>query len=145
MNPPTVVHPDARKPARIPLGPGLAVAALALATVAALAFLVDLSARPATVPRLTFENPTEYALSIEVSPGTGTDWTSAGFVAQRATAVVEEVIDQGDVWVFRFHGQGEPGGELRLTRAELEASNWKVIVPAEVGRRLAEAGAPPTP
>jgi len=58
---------------------------------------------------------------------------------------VAEVIDQGEVWLFRFDSQGSSGGELRLTRAELEASDWTVVVPAEVGTRLAQAGAPPTP
>ncbi len=145
MNPPTAVRPGT--PNRVPLriGVGLAAAVLALAAAVVLALLVDLSGSPRTVPRLTYENPTEYAVSVEVSRGTEAGWTSAGFVAPRATAVVEEVVDQGDVWLFRFHGQGESGGELRLTRRQLEASNWVVTIPAEVGRRLAAAGAPPTP
>ncbi|MDQ4089069.1 MAG: hypothetical protein M3163_02010, partial [Actinomycetota bacterium] len=68
-----------------------------------------------------------------------------GFARQNATTEVHEVTDQGDVWVFRFDSQGATGGELRLTRAQLEASGWTVSIPAEVGRRLADAGAPPTP
>jgi hypothetical protein len=117
---------------------------LAIAATIVLTFVVGLSSGPATVPRITFENPTPYALDIEVSTGTG-GWTSAGSVRQRSTADVLEVIDQGDLWVFRFDSQGATGGELRLTRAELEDSDWKVAVPTEVGRRLAEAGAPPNP
>ncbi len=145
MNPPTVVEPESPERARRRLRTGLVAVALGLATAIALAFIVGLSARPATIPRLAFENPTVYALDIEVSPGTGTGWTSAGSVAQQSTAVVEEVIDQGDVWLFRFDSQAASGGELRLTRAELEASGWRVAIPAEVGQRLADAGAPPTP
>jgi hypothetical protein len=124
---------------------GLGVAGLALLTALALAFVAGLSGGPSTVARITFENPTVYALDIEVSPGTGTGWTSAGSVRQGSTAVVQEVVDQGDVWLFRFDSQGETGGQLRLSRAELEASGWRVAIPAEVGTRLAEAGAPPTP
>ncbi len=51
---------------------------------------------------------------------------------------MSEVIDQGDVWVFRFDSQGESGGELRLSRTELEAAGWRVSIPAEVGARLAQ-------
>ena len=106
---------------------------------------MGLSSGPKTVSRITFENPTVYALDIEVSPGTGTGWMSAGSVRQKSTADVHEVVDQGDVWLFRFDSQGGTGGELRLTRAELEDTAWRVTIPKEVGTRLAGSGAPPTP
>lgn len=145
MNNPTVLEPDAANLVRRRLGLGVALVAMAVALVVGLTSLVGLSSGAGTVPRITFENPTAYALSIEVSPGTGTGWTSAGSVRQRSTTEVHEVIDQGDVWLFRFDSQGATGGELRLTRTELEASGWTVVIPDEVGRRLADAGAPPTP
>jgi hypothetical protein len=146
MNPPTVVQPGtARRHRRRSLGLGVAAAVLGVAAVVGVTYLVGLSAGPKTVPRITFENPTGYALDIEVSSGPGDGWTSAGSVRQRSTAEVTEVIDHGDVWLFRFDSQGASGGELRLSRAELEASGWRVAIPAEVGARLAGAGAPPTP
>ncbi len=145
MNPDTVVQPDTPDRVRRSVGVGLGVVIGALVTALALAFVVGLADGPATVPRLTFENPTDYALDVEISGGLGRGWTSAGSVSQHGAAVVEEVIDQADVWVFRFNSQGETGGEVRLTRSELEAAGWRIIVPADVGRRLAEAGAPPTP
>lgn len=124
---------------------GVGALVLAVGAVLALNFVVGLSNGPATVPRMTFENPTVYGLDIEVSRGTDTGWTSAGSVRRQSTAEVREVIDQGDVWLLRFDSQGQTGGTLRLTRAELGASGWRVTIPAEVGMRLAEAGAPPTP
>lgn len=145
MNPPTVVQPDTSKPARVRVGLAAGVVAAGLAVAVALTFLVGLSSGPSTVARISFQNPTVYALDIEVSPGTGTGWTSAGSVRQNSTADVHEVIDQGEVWLFRFDSQGAMGGELRLTREELKASGWLVEIPAEVGARLATAGAPPTP
>lgn len=145
MNPPAVVRTETTDRvsghARMVVG----AAALALLTAIALTFVVDLSSGPATVPRITFDNPTPYALDVEVSPGPGAGWTSAGSVRQQSSAEVQEVIDQGPEWIFRFDSQGESGGELRLSRAELAASDWHVAIPAEVGRRLAEAGAPPNP
>ena len=145
MNPPTVVEPDTSDKARRRLGLGVGVLVLGLVAAVGLTSLVRLTSVPKTVPRITFENPTVYALDIEVSPGTGTGWTSAGSVRQNSTADVHEVIDQGDVWLFRFDSQGSTGGELRLTRAELEGTQWRVTIPEEVGTRLAGSGAPPTP
>ncbi len=147
MNRPAVAQPESpdRTPNRIGLGAGVIV--LGLLTAVALAFVVSRSTGPAKVARLTFENPTVYAIDVDVSQGTGSSagWTSAGSVRQQSTADVEEVTDQGDVWLFRFRSQGHTGGELRLSRAELEASNWRIVIPADVSTRLAEAGAPPTP
>lgn len=145
MNQPTVAQPDAPDRTRHSMGLGVAAVALGVVAALAMAFVAGLSGDPTTVPRITFENPTDYALSIEVRPGDDPAWTSAGSVAQRSTEVVEEVVDQGDIWVFRFDSQGRAGGELQVTRAELEQSGWRVEVPHEVGARLAQQGAPPTP
>ena len=146
MYQPAVVRSDAPERARRrTLSVGVGVIAVALAGALGVASLVGLSGSPATIPRLTFENPTDYALDVDVSPGPGGGWTAAGSVAQKSTAVVEEVVDQGDVWLFRFDSQGRSGGELRLTRAQLEDSGWLIAVPPEVGKRLAESGAPRSP
>ena len=145
MNPPTVVEPDTTAPVHRRLGIAVAVVILGVAAAIGLTSLVGLSSGPETVARITFENPTVYALDIEVSSGTAGGWTSAGSVRQKSTAEVSEVIDQGDDWVFRFDSQGKSGGELRLSRTELEASGWRVSVPVEVGDRLSDAGAPPSP
>lgn len=145
MNPPTAVRPETSKPAHHRLGIAVAAGVVGLAVVIGLTSLVGQTSGPKTVARITFENPTAYALDIEVSSGAAGGWTSAGSVRQKSTAEVSEVIDQGDVWVFRFDSQGASGGELRLSRTELEASGWRVSVPPEVGARLTAAGAPPTP
>lgn len=145
MNPHTVIEPDAPDRARLSLGVGLGVVLLGLVTAAIVALVVDSSTGPGTVPRITFQNPTGYALDIEVSAGPGRGWTSAGSVRQQSTADVHEVLDQGDVWLFRFDSQGETGGELHLSRSELEASDWRIAIPPEVGDRLAHVGAPPSP
>jgi hypothetical protein len=145
MNPPTALRPDTSERTRRHLGLAVVAVVVGLAAAVGLTSLVGLSSGPKTVERITFENPTLYALDIEVSAGGAGGWTSAGSVRQKSTAEVTEVIDQGDVWVFRFDSQGARGGELRLSRTELEAAGWRVSIPAEVGTRLAAAGAPPTP
>lgn len=145
MNQRAILDPDAPDATRRTMGVAVGVVVLGLAAALVVAFVAGLSGGPATIARITFENPTDYALGIEVRPASDTSWTSAGSVAQRATAVVEEVVDQGAAWVFRFDSQGRSGGELRLSRSELEASGWRVTVPVDVGRHLADSGAPPTP
>lgn len=145
MSPPTTLRPEAPRRSRRVVALGIAGLVLGMLAVVGMTLLVGLSGGPATVPRITFVNPTVYALNVEVNPGTGASWTSAGFVPKQSTTTVEEVPDQGDLWIFRFDGQGERGGELRRTREELEGDGWRVEIPEEVGRRLAEAGAPPTP
>ncbi|HEX2118704.1 MAG TPA: hypothetical protein VHF91_05945 [Acidimicrobiales bacterium] len=145
MNPNTVVESDAPDRAGLTLRLGLGAVLLGAVTSVIVALVVDSSTGPRTISRITFENPTDYALDIEVSPGPGAGWTSAGSVRQQSTGDVHEIPDQGDVWVFRFDSQGESGGDLRVGRAELEASGWRVTIPPEVGHRLVQAGAPPTP
>jgi hypothetical protein len=145
VNRPAIAYPERTLPVRHRVRLGILAVALVVVAAGLLTFLVDLSGSPKTVSRITFENPTAYALDIEVSPGTDTGWTSAGSVRQQSTTDVQEVLDQGDVWLFRFDSQGESGGQLRMSRTELEAAGWRVVVPTDVGLRLAAAGAPPTP
>lgn len=58
---------------------------------------------------------------------------------------MEQITDQGEVWIFRFGGQGEQGGELRIDRSQLERESWRVRIPDRIGYELAAKGAPPTP
>jgi hypothetical protein len=145
VNRPAIAYPERTLPVRHRVRLGILAVALVVVAAGLLTFLVDLSGSPKTVSRITFENPTAYALDIEVSPGTDTGWTSAGSVRQQSTTDVQEVLDQGDVWLFRFDSQGESGGQLRMSRTELEAAGWRIVIPTDVGLRLAAAGAPPTP
>ena len=145
MNPPTTLQPETSGRTRRGVALGVAGAAVALLAVVGMTFVVGLSGGPSTVSRITFVNPTVYSLNVEVNPGSGGSWTSAGFVPKQSTTDVEEVPDQGATWIFRFDGQGHQGGELRLTRDELERDGWRIEIPDEVGRRLHDAGAPPTP
>jgi hypothetical protein len=100
---------------------------------------------PATVDRVTLVNPTPYTLDIDVKGGPGRAWTPVGVVEERSTQVAEEVLDQGDQWVFRFQGQGAESEELRFTRRQLEEANWTFEIPPTVTDRLTIAGAPPNP
>lgn len=109
---------------------------------AAALLLAPLLRMPAHVGALTFDNPTGYDITIESSQGGDDGWTPVGTVRAGSSATFDRVVDQGGRWAFRFSSQGQQGGHLDRTRAELDAADWKVDIPAEVGDTLAANGAP---
>lgn len=106
------------------------------------AFLV---AGPAFVDKVSVVNDSEYTIDVQVRGHEGEGWMSVNRVDKGSTRTREDVIDQGDVWIFRFRSQGEEGGELRTTRGDLEEDDWTIEVPEEVIRQLRRVGAPPSP
>jgi hypothetical protein len=104
--------------------------------------LAACSGPPPTVDRITITNPTDYDLDVEVSGGERDGWLPLAIVEARSEHVVQEVIDQGEAWIFRFLHWGGPVGELSLTRAELERSDWRVDVPVEIQEQLQQLGRP---
>jgi hypothetical protein len=111
----------------------------------ALAAVSVLRTEPRFVAQVSFVNPTPFDLGIDVTGAGRGAWMGVGYAAKDTTSSTHEVFDIGDVWIFRFAAQGEDGGELRMTRLELERNRWTVRVPASVGARLAAEGTPPTP
>ena len=104
--------------------------------------VVACSGSPSRVERITIANPTEYDVDVHVTGRTRARWLPLVVVEAQAEDVVEEVIDQGNVWSFRFLHSGDIVGELRLDKTELEQNGWRVEVPAEVGERLQQLGRP---
>lgn len=100
---------------------------------------------PSHVERVSFENPTVYDLDVEVTDRARDGWVGMGTAVGGATTKMEEILDQGDTWIFRFSGQGRDGGELQLTRRQLERDGWKVTIPEEIGDTLKAQGAQPPP
>jgi hypothetical protein len=114
------------------------------AFVVTLLWLAACSGPPPRVDRITIVNPTGYDLDVDVGSPGGDSWLPVAIVEARSERVAEEVIDQGEVWVFRFLHWGDPVRELSLTRAELEEAGWRVEVPGEVEERLQELERPPS-
>ncbi len=144
MNPPTTVRSS--QPAQAgPLLSRLRPAHLVVALVGLALFglLTRFLAGPNFIERITFENSTVYDVSIEAAGPDRDGWVSIATARREATTAAEEVPDLGDEWVFRFSAQGENGGELRRTRAQLASDEWRVDIPESVGEQLRAAGAPP--
>ena len=83
---------------------------------------------PATVRRVSIENTSEYNIGIEVR-GAGGGWTDLASAGGQSTTERHEVVDRGDVWIFRFTSQGRQAGELRISRADLQAARWTIQIP----------------
>lgn len=118
-----------------------------VAVIAAVALFVvsNLTGTPAkTVARVTFVNNTVYDIEVTVS-GTGDGSLALGTVRAHRTTDVQDVVDQGRTWVLHFGAQGVDGGEVRMDRADLEHASWRVVVPAAVAQRLADAGLQASP
>lgn len=139
---------ECRRPGDAPAGFGrhvriydLIVLGLVLAAVVPIARLVEL---PSSVDRITVTNPAVYDIRIEVT-GNDDGWMAVGMAGRDATSTFDEIMDQGEVWIFRFSAQGEEGGLLRVSRQQLEGDGWRLAIPETVGRTLGERGAPAPP
>ncbi len=97
------------------------------------------------IDRISFDNSTACDVDVEVI-GVERDARLVLGTARRATiTTMEEILDQGDVWIFLFGSQGTGGGELRLTREQLERDRLKVAMRARIGAGLEAEGVPPSP
>ena len=100
-----------------------------LVAVAALVASTWLLALPSVVDHVTVENPTRYDVSVSVTAAKRDGWMAVGIAPPRATTTFDQIVDHGDVWIFRFSAEGR-GVEVQLTRQQLEDGQWQVPVPA---------------
>ncbi len=118
---------------------------LALAAVAAAVGIGvgSITRGSAFVERITVDNPTLYNLQVDIgAPGEG-QVLAVGTVPREGSRQFHQVVDQGERWVFRLSFGVEEVGEIEVPRPQLEQDGWKVAVPPDGGRRLADAGHPP--
>jgi len=139
VTPPAAVQRPSAGPASPQLRPRRTPILLTVLAVAGVLLVSQLLASPHFVPRLTFDNPTPYQLSVEVA-GEHDGWLPLGSIERGQSTTVGDVYDVGDVWNVRFFTQGEPAGHLRVTRAQLERSGWHVKIPRRVGDALQASG-----
>lgn len=138
---PVATRPRSSTPPTVLAG----LALVAVATVGVLFVVLRLSSdEPSFVGRVTIVNPHVYKVNVEVKGPEGARWTELGTVRRETDKAIEEVADQGSLWVFRFSYGGEQGGEIAVSRTALETSGWRVTVPPEVGERFRQAGLQPS-
>jgi hypothetical protein len=114
---------------------------VAIAIAVYLAIMSQVLPSPSFVGGITFVNPGPYSVDVDVTNGERAGWLALGEAEHGASTRFDEVLDQGRVWIIRF-ADGE-GGELRLTREELQRSDWRVQLPPTVEERLRPVWGPP--
>jgi hypothetical protein len=142
VNPPIAVRNRPGSPPRTV--PFRLVAAVGAAVAVILAVAAWLAPTPSFVERVQLVNPSPYDLLVEVRAGDA-GWLLVGVAAHDTTTAVEQVLDRGEDWTFRFSGQGRPAGTLTVERDALEDGDWRLEIPATAGETLAGAGAPRNP
>jgi hypothetical protein len=105
-----------------------------LVFVVALSRLVDTS--PSTVHRVSVVNNSGYDVFVTVSDASG-NAMDLGTVRAHSTSDFLDVIDQGRAWAFHFIGQTHDGGQVPVSRVDLAAAGWRVVMPDSVARRIA--------
>ena len=91
------------------------------------------------VERVIIVNETEYPADVSVGGG-GDGWVNLANVPTEDSREIRQVIDQGELWTFRFSYGGSDPVTLELRRAELVEADWKVEVPRELEVRLRAKG-----
>jgi hypothetical protein len=112
--------------------------------VGAEAFALWSTRTPGFIDRVTIENPDVHNLEVEVGDAARDRWLGLGTATREGSRTFQSVIDQGDTWVFRFRYGGVDGGEVVMSREDLQANRWHVRVPEKVGVRLTQAGLEPS-
>ena len=100
---------------------------------------------PDFVDRIKVDNPTPFELDTTITSGTHDGWTAIAPSEARTTTTVDDVVDQGSTWIFRFSRAGVNAGEVRVSRSDLERSGWTVRIPERLGDTLLNAGEQPLP
>jgi len=95
---------------------------------------------PRHVDHITIRNGSPYSLTVSVADRGRNGYVGLGVVPREGEQTFTDVLDQGDLWVFRFTYGGEEAAELPVTRAVLQRNGWTVEVPQEVSATLAGLG-----
>lgn len=113
----------------------LGVLFLVVAVSATFVGLERLVRGPGFVDRIVVHNPTDQLIDVHVTGHDRNGWLDIAIVEPHRTTNTRDVIDQGDTWIFEFRSPGYKGGELEMSRAELEQSRWRIEIPADVATR----------
>jgi hypothetical protein len=119
--------------------------AWAIVWLSMLALLPTACSSASFVSTITFVNPTDFPAHVEVSDASRQGWLDLTIAQRGEETVVDEVADQGDVWVFRFEYVGRHQEELEMSRAELADAGWKVVVPQSFEDSLRRLDVEPPP
>lgn len=118
----------------------------AAATLIGIAVLISITAPlrgPEVIDRVTIVNDSPYLIDVEVTTDDHDGWLDLGPVSEGARHSFQNVIDQGDRWIFHISSGPYDGGEFSMSKRRLEQADWRVAIPGDAVDRLEADGAEP--
>jgi hypothetical protein len=97
------------------------------------------------VDEVTIVDDTAYSVNVDVTDAERNGWLDLTTVGRESTRTVEEVIDQGEVWLFRFDYVDIHQEEVEVSRGELKQNDGTIEVTRGFQQRLRELAVPPPP
>ncbi len=99
----------------------------------AMAWLTSVVPAP-KVEQLTVVNPSTQHVNVDLTGADRKGWLDLGGVGPESSTVIQQVTDQGDLWVFRV-SYGDVGmEELPVPRSRLDGEGWTITVPSELSQ-----------
>jgi hypothetical protein len=96
----------------------------------AMAWLVSVVPAP-KVEEVTVVNSGTHRVNVDVTGADRKGWLDLGGVDPEGTLVIQEVTDQGELWVFRFSDGRVGTEELLISRSRLDEDGGTVAVPSQ--------------
>ena len=117
-----------------------------MAAVICIAVSIPLFRHLEDLPRadVTFANETAWDIGVELALANDSRMLIATIEADQ-TRTVEEIIEPGEVWAFRWKFRGQEVALTKISDGDLRAAGYRVSVPTEVTEELRDEGAPPAP
>lgn len=119
------------------------VSTAAIVGAAALIGMTALLRGPDFVDHVTIDNRSAYDLDVAVTGAQRTGLLGLTTIGPHQGDRVEEVIDQGDTWVFVITRAGDQIARIRISRQDLAANGWRVTLPASLEETLRAKGQVP--
>ncbi|HEV2070539.1 MAG TPA: hypothetical protein VGR26_12160 [Acidimicrobiales bacterium] len=144
MNPSVVSRPRPQPIPHAKRRDELLYIALALALLGLVTLVSPTLELPPVIPELTVENSHQWNVSVTITDADREASLAVGALGRETTQTFLKIIDQGERWIFSFRYGGIDGGELVLSRTELEEAGWQITVPEEFAIRMRTAGFSPS-
>jgi len=84
------------------------------------------------VAKLVVSNRTTNIVLVEVRGKAGDGSLDLGTAQPKSDLKVDEVLDMGSTWTFRFRRPNGPAREITLSREALRSAGWTVSVPSDL-------------
>jgi hypothetical protein len=133
------------RPVELSSSRNLVAIAAAVVLLGAFILMGRLVQSPGFVSQVAIVNRTHFDLNVAASGSSSGGAVLLDTAQPTQTTLVSDVIDQGDSWTFTFTRAGTTIGVIRMSRSDLAAHHWAVVIPASFETTLYAHGQLPPP